>query len=100
MPDPLDPLLDPKLPIFSSVVIDQLTELPLTVRSSFVLPFEVLAVHEPAELMTVPASRVSGTVETVDVRCTTLRQPVAAAVIRSPVRSAERKRLGDMALVR
>jgi hypothetical protein len=100
MPDALDPPLEPNLPIFSSVVIVQLMDVPLTETSSFVLPFEVLADQEPAALITVPAIRVSGLADKVDVWLVDLRQPVAAAAIRRPVRSAERKRLGDMALVR
>lgn len=95
MPDPdeLDPPLAPKLLIFSSVKIVQLTEEPLTVTFSFVLPCGVRALHEPADVITVPAIRVSGLVDEVDeVWLVDLRQPVAAAMIKSPLSSAGSKR--------
>ena len=92
MPDPdeLDPPLAPKLLIFSSVKIVQLTEEPLTVTFSFVLPCGVRALHEPADVITVPAIRVSGLVD--EVWLVDLRQPVAAAMIKSPLSSAGSKR--------
>jgi hypothetical protein len=78
-----------KLSVSTLVILDHLTEVSLTVTSSFALPFEVPTVHEPAELMTEPTIRMlAPDDEEADVWTTVLRQPVVMAARRKRVRKA------------
>ena len=75
-PDLIVLVPEPKPPVSILVVIDQLTDVPLTEMSINVLPFELLAVHEPADLITVPAINVWAPAVDDEEWITERRQPV------------------------
>ncbi len=89
-PDPVVLVPEPKPPVSSLVVIDQLTEAPLTEMSTFVLPLEELAVQEPADLITEPALKVWAAAVDDEEWITERRQPM---VVTARTRIVRRMRI-------